>query len=154
MGLALEEAQKALSLDEVPVGAVVVQYAEPQSGEILKTPRVLSKAHNLRESNHNPVGHSEILAIEGAAKALGRWRLSGCALFVTLEPCLMCAGAIVLSRLDDVIYGAPDPKTGAVQSLYTVLSDERLNHQPKITQGVLQDECSQILKDFFKSKRS
>ncbi len=153
MSMALEEARKAEALGEVPVGAVVVLDHDPLTNLTLDEPQWVSSAHNLRETAHNPVAHAELLAIEAAAKKLGRWRLSGCTLYVTLEPCVMCSGAIVLSRVDRVVYGADDPKAGAVKSLYGILSDERLNHRPEVVSGVMAPECSEILKNFFRVRR-
>ena len=142
MRKALEQAQKAADQGEVPVGALVVYNNE-----------LVSQAFNLRESEKSPTAHAELLAIEEASQKLGRWRLSGCTLYVTLEPCLMCAGAIVNSRIDHVVYGAKDTKAGAVESLYQVLSDERLNHRPQVTSGVLNEESSQGLSYFFSKLR-
>jgi tRNA(adenine34) deaminase len=142
MQKALELALKAASLDEVPVGALVVLDG-----------KIISEAYNIRETQANPVGHAELFAIQAASQKLGRWRLTGCTLYVTLEPCVMCAGAIVLSRVDRVVYGAKDPKAGAVESLYTILGDARLNHRPALTTGLLELECSKVLKDFFAKKR-
>jgi tRNA(adenine34) deaminase len=142
MRLALEQAKIAQSKNEVPVGAVIVR-----NGQVIAT------AYNQKESLNSPTAHAEILAIEAAAKALGAWRLTNCELYVTLEPCLMCAGAIIQSRLSKVIYGAFDPKGGAVQSLYEVLGDTRLNHQVHVVCGILKYECGQILTDFFKARR-
>ena len=147
MEMAIKLAQKASSLNEVPVGAVVVSDDAPSS-------IIVSEAFNNRESQSNPLGHAELLAIDKASKKLGRWRLSGCTLYVTLEPCLMCAGAIILSRVDRVVYGAKDPKAGAVSSLYQTLSDQRLNHRPEVISGIREEECSKLLKDFFKSMRA
>jgi tRNA(adenine34) deaminase len=142
MQRALELAAFAGAKGEIPVGALIVR-----SGEII------AESGNLKEANQDPLGHAEILVIRQAAEALGRWRLSGCTLYVTLEPCTMCAGAIIQSRLDRVVYAATDPKAGAVQSLYQVLSDSRLNHKPLVTHGVLQAEASAQLKDFFRALR-
>lgn len=153
MNLALELAKKAAKLDEVPIGAIIVQEKDLETGLTLPEPQIIAKSHNNRETNLNPTGHAELLAINEAAQKLGRWRLKGCTLYVTLEPCLMCAGAIILSRLDKVVYGAPDPKSGAVASLYQTLSDMRLNHRPELVKGVCEKECSTILKDFFAYKR-
>jgi len=153
MELALAQAQKALQMEEVPIGAIIVQEKDPESGLELPEPLIISEAHNDRETSFNPVGHAELLAIHKASQKLGRWRLKGCTLYVTLEPCLMCSGAIVLSRLDKVVYGTHDPKAGAVKSLYQTLSDSRLNHRPEVIHGVLESQCSQILKDFFAKKR-
>jgi tRNA(adenine34) deaminase len=154
MKLALEQAQKAALLDEVPIGAVIVQEKDLETGLTLSEPQIMAQTHNNRETNLNPTGHAELLAINEAAQKLGRWRLKGCTLYVTLEPCLMCAGAIILSRLDRVVYGALDPKAGAVTSLYKTLSDVRLNHRPELVQGVCEKECSFILKEFFAKKRT
>lgn len=142
MRLAIEQARLAQAMDEVPVGAVVYR------GE-----QVLASAHNTRESARDPTGHAEILALRGAAEALNDWRLNGCTLAVTLEPCVMCAGGIVNARVGRLVYGTTDPKAGAVESLYTICSDARLNHRPQITRGVLADECGVILRDFFRNKR-
>ena len=143
MERALVLAQKAESLGEVPVGAVVVFEGQ-----------IVGEGYNLRETENDPLAHAEIRAIAAAAAKLGRWRLSGCTLLVTLEPCLMCSGAIVNSRVDTVVFGATDPKAGAVVSLYQTLSDVRLNHRPTVVPGVLADTASQLLKDFFKRRRT
>jgi tRNA(adenine34) deaminase len=142
MEKALELAHKAEGLQEVPIGAVVVCDGQ-----------IVGEGYNTRETQNNPAGHAELTAIQQAAKTLGRWRLTGCTLYVTLEPCLMCAGAVVLARLDRVVYGPRDPKAGAVHSLYEVLADKRLNHRPEVLEGVMGDECSRILKDFFAKRR-
>ena len=142
MRLALREAQAALAEDEVPVGAVIVHDG-----------RVIGSAHNQREQLRDPTAHAEMLAITQAAEALGTWRLEGCTLYVTLEPCPMCAGAVVQARIPLVVYGAADPKAGAVQSLYQLLCDPRLNHRAQIVSGVMLDECSRILTEFFQSQR-
>lgn len=142
MRLALKEAQKAGSKSEVPIGAIVVHEN-----------KVIARAHNLRESKKDPLGHAELRVLEKAAKKLGRWRLENCTLYVTLEPCTMCAGACVLSRVSKVVYGATDPKAGAAESLYKILSDPRLNHRPELKSGVLKDECGELLSVFFKSLR-
>lgn len=139
---ALDMARKAARRDEVPVGAVIVRRG-----------KVISRAYNLRESRKDPLAHAEILAIKKASKKLGGWRLEGCTLYVTLEPCPMCAGAIVNSRIDEVVFGAYDPKAGALGSVYD-LAEGRLNHTPKVTGGILKDECSKILKEYFAGKRS
>ncbi len=143
MKRALELALKASELKEVPVGALVVHNNQ-----------VISEAYNLRETSKKSTAHAELLAIEAACEKLGAWRLVDCTLYVTLEPCLMCAGAIVQSRVSEVIYGATDPKGGAVASLYQCLSDPRLNHQVKVRGGLLETECGAILSDFFKVRRS
>lgn len=144
MGLALEEAKKAALIDEVPIGAVLVD----EKGEIV------SKAHNLKESNSDPLGHAEIIAIHEASKKLESWRLSSLRLFVTLEPCMMCAGAIWQSRLKEVIYGASDLKAGFITSIHEPFSAQSpLNHKPKITGGILAQDCGLLLTNFFKQKR-
>lgn len=142
MQQALDEAQKAAELGEVPVGALIIRENE-----------VISKASNRRESDQNPLAHAEVLAIEAAAKKLGSWRLSDCTLYVTLEPCPMCAGSIVNSRIPKVVYGAKDPKAGAVDSLFNLLNDDRLNHSCEVVSGVLAEESSLMLKTFFKNLR-
>ncbi|QDV72037.1 tRNA adenosine(34) deaminase TadA [Botrimarina mediterranea] len=142
MRLALGEAQAAAAGGEVPVGAVVVC-----------NDRVIAAAHNQRETLRDPTAHAEMIAITQAAESLGAWRLEGCTLYVTLEPCPMCAGAIVQSRVPRVVYGAVDPKAGAVESLYTLLADERLNHRPTVTSGVLAEPCGEILTSFFRARR-
>lgn len=143
MAQALRYAEKAAKLDEVPVGAVFV-YEN----------RIISSAHNERESGRDPMGHAEILALKRASEALGRWRLCGGTLYVTLEPCPMCAGALVNSRIDRLVYGASDPKAGAVESLYNLVQDERLNHQIEVVSGVFREECSSRLTQFFREKRA
>lgn len=140
---ALAAAKLALASGDVPVGAIVVH----DGIEIART-------YNHKERLNDPLGHAEIAALREASVKLGRWRLTGCTLYVTLEPCVMCSGAIVHSRVDRVVYATPDPKTGAVHSLYKILSDERLNHAPQITAGVLQEDASRLLKDFFRKLRS
>lgn len=140
---ALKEAQKAAAKGEVPIGAVVVREG-----------KIIGRGHNLRESLNDPTAHAEIIAIKKAARKFKNWRLNGCTLYVTVEPCLMCAGAIVLARLEKVVYGAKDPKAGAVSSLYEVLDDRRLNHRVKeVKGGILEEECAAILKEFFKDLR-
>lgn len=142
MRLALQEAQQALECDEVPVGAVIVHQQ-----------RLIAAAHNQREMLRDPTAHAEMIAITQAAEALGSWRLEDCTLYVTLEPCPMCAGAILQARLPRVVYGATDPKAGAVQSLYQLLSDARLNHRAVTTSGVLAQPCGEILSRFFQQQR-
>lgn len=143
MSLALEQAQKALLFDEVPIGALIV-----------KDQTIISQAHNLKEKSLNISDHAEIRALELAAKKLGTWRLNGCYLYTTLEPCIMCAGAIQQSRIQTLIYAASDSKGGGVESLYQILTDHRLNHQTEVVAGVLKEESSQLLKSFFQDKRS
>jgi len=143
MRLALHEAARATAHADVPVGAVVID----QDGA------VLGRGHNERELSRDPTAHAEMLAIRSAAVRHGQWRLTGCTLVVTLEPCAMCAGAIVLSRLERVVFGAFDPKAGAVGSLWDIVRDRRLNHRPEVLAGVLQDECSALLSDWFTQRR-
>lgn len=142
MRLALREAQAALGEDEVPIGAVVVREGH-----------VIASAHNQREQLHDPTAHAETIAITQAASAIGDWRLERCTLYVTLEPCPMCAGAIILARLPRIVYGAADPKAGAVRSLFRLLDDPRLNHRSEVIAGVLATECGEILTRFFEQKR-
>ncbi len=142
MRLALEEAQQAEREEEVPVGALIVQ------GQ-----RIIARAHNQREQLHDPTAHAEMIAITQAAEALQSWRLEECVLYVTLEPCVMCAGAIVQARIPTVVYGATDPKAGAVQSLFRLLEDARLNHRCEVVSGVLGEACGQVLSRFFQRQR-
>ena len=144
MQLALDEARAAAADGDVPVGAVV----SDAKGAVIATGR------NRREVDADPTAHAELLAIRAAAAARGSWRLSGCSLVVTLEPCTMCAGAAVLARLDRIVYAAADPKAGAVGSLFDVVRDRRLNHRPEVVGGVLAEECGEILRDWFTSKRA
>ena len=143
MLIALEEAQKAASLSEVPVGALIVHEGQ-----------IIARNHNRREIDHDPTAHAEILVLQEAAKELGRWRLSDCTLYVTLEPCPMCAGALVMSRLDRLVYGSPDFRAGAVESLFNIPTHKDLNHQVEVTAGIEEMACRQILQDFFQKKRS
>jgi tRNA(adenine34) deaminase len=143
MSMALDEAAAAAAEDEVPVGAVIVS---PARG-------VIARAHNQREQLKDPTAHAEMIAITQAAQALGSWRLDGCALYVTLEPCPMCAGAVVQARLPLVVYGCPDPKAGACETLYRITADPRLNHRAQVVGGVLADRCAAALADFFAAKR-
>src|SRR4051812_35089694 len=142
MRLALEEARAALTTYDVPVGAVIVEGDE-----------IIATGRNRREADADPAAHAELLAIRAAAEAKGTWRLTGCTLVVTLEPCTMCAGAIGLSRLDRVVFGTFDEKAGAVGSLWDVLRDRRLNHRPEVVSGVLAEECSTVLRGFFRGRR-
>ncbi len=142
MALALAEAHAAAAKGEVPVGAVVVRGGE-----------VLARAHNLRETSDDPTAHAEVLAVREAAARLGSWRLDGCTLYVTLEPCFMCAGALVNARLPRLVFGAPDPKAGAVGSLADVVRDARLNHRIEVRSGVLGVPCGAVLKAFFAERR-
>ncbi len=142
MQRALDEAEQALAEDEVPVGAVIVHQE-----------RVIAAAHNQRELLRDPTAHAEMIAITQAAEARQSWRLDDCTLYVTLEPCPMCAGAILQARIPTVVYGAADPKAGAVRSLYTLLDDSRLNHRAAVIPGVLAERCGQILSRFFQQQR-
>ncbi|MET9555168.1 tRNA adenosine(34) deaminase TadA [Streptomyces sp. NPDC006645] len=143
MRLALEQAARAAPAGDVPVGAVVLSPA----GQVLAT------GHNERELTGDPTAHAEVLALRRAAAKLGTWRLTGCTLVVTLEPCTMCAGALVQSRVARVVYGALDEKAGAAGSLWDVVRDRRLNHRPEVIHGVLADECSALLTAFFRDRR-
>ncbi|MDG2384207.1 MAG: tRNA adenosine(34) deaminase TadA [Pirellulaceae bacterium] len=142
MGMAFAEAEQAWAEEEVPVGAVVVFQD-----------RVIAAARNQREQLHDPTAHAEMIAITQAAESLSSWRLEGCRIYVTLEPCPMCAGAILQARIPHLIYGAADPKAGAVHSMFQLLTDARLNHQTQVTSGVLADRCGKILTDFFQQQR-
>ncbi|MSO78254.1 MAG: nucleoside deaminase [Acidimicrobiia bacterium] len=144
MGIALEEARAALAHDDVPVGAVVVDADGV----------VLAHRHNEREALSDPTAHAEVLALRDAAAARGTWRLDGCSLIVTLEPCPMCAGAAVAARLDAVIFGAADPKAGAMGSLYNLGADPRLNHELGVVGGVRGEECAELLSTFFATRRT
>jgi tRNA(adenine34) deaminase len=144
MRTALDEAGAALPSGDVPVGAVVI---DPDG-------QVIGRGHNVREATGDPTGHAEMVALRAAAQARGEWRLDGCSLVVTLEPCTMCAGASVLARVDRVVFGADDPKAGAVGSLWDVVRDRRLNHRPEVVAGVLREECSTLLRDFFQTHRA
>lgn len=143
MAAALKEAEKAAKKGEVPVGAVIVHEG-----------KVIARGHNKRELANDPAAHAEFLAIQAAAKKLGRWRLSGTTLFVTLEPCLMCMGAIILARIPRLVFGAFDPKAGACGSLYDISEDKRLNHRVHVTSGVMGTESQEALKDFFRKLRA
>ena len=143
MARAYAQAQAAFAEDEVPVGAVVVLEGQ-----------VIAEARNGREQLRDPTAHAEMIAITQAAAALDSWRLEGCTLYVTLEPCPMCAGAILQARIDTLVYGAEDPKAGAVDSLYRLLDDSRLNHRTEVVSGVMQEPCGQILTEFFARKRA
>jgi tRNA(adenine34) deaminase len=142
MRMALDEASIAYNEGEVPVGAVLV-----------KDGKVISKAHNQREDSKDPTGHAEIIALKHGSSEEDNWRLTGFTLYVTKEPCIMCAGAMVNARLGRLVYGCKDDKGGAVGSLYNILSDKRLNHQVEVVSGVLEEECSEILKRFFQNRR-
>ena len=142
MRAALEVAQGCATSGDVPVGAAIVRGDD-----------VLATGGNRREADQDPTAHAEIVAIRAAARAVGSWRLDGCTLYVTLEPCAMCAGALVLARLDRVVFGAADPKAGFAGSLGNLLQDPRLNHRPELTGGVLAEECGDLLRTFFRERR-
>lgn len=142
MALALEEARKGMELGEIPVGAVLV-----------KDGQILARAHNCKETAPDPTAHAEIVALRKGARVLGSWHLDGCTLYVTMEPCPMCAGAIVQARVDTLVYGATDLKGGAVESLMNLVQHPRLNHQVKVIAGIREEECKSLLKKFFQSRR-
>jgi len=142
MRAALSEAEAAYAEGEVPVGAILVSGG-----------RVIARAHNVKEASGDPTGHAELLALRAGAREIGNWRLSDATLYATKEPCIMCAGAMVNARLGKLVYGCNDEKGGAVESLYALLSDRRLNHQVVVVSGILEDECAEILKRFFREKR-
>lgn len=142
MNIAIEEANKAEEIGEVPIGAVIVYHDE-----------IIARGHNVREASQSVLSHAELKVIYEANKTLQSWRLEGCTLYVTLEPCQMCAGAIVQSRIDRVVFGAFDPKAGCAGTLMNLLQDERFNHQVDVTSGVLQDQCSNLLTNFFQKLR-
>jgi len=142
MKQALEEAKQAAALGEVPIGAILVYKGE-----------IIARAHNLRETTQNATTHAELLAIQEGCNKVGSWRLEETTLYVTLEPCPMCAGAILQSRIPRVVYGARDIKAGCVDSLYHLLNDARFNHECEVSEGILADECGQILTDFFRTLR-
>lgn len=142
MRLAIETARIAEENGDVPIGAVIVYQNQ-----------IIAKAYNQREQLADPTAHAEIIALTQAAAFLESWRLNGCTMYVTLEPCPMCAGALVLARMDRLVYGCDDPKAGACKSLYNIVQDERLNHRLEVVSGVLADECSSLLQDFFEQRR-
>jgi len=142
MRMAIDQAYIAEENGDVPIGCVVVHKD-----------RVIAKAYNQREQLHDPTAHAEIIALTQAAEFVGNWRLHKCTIYVTLEPCPMCAGALVLGRLDRVVYGTDDPKTGAVRSLYHIVEDPRLNHQLEVTCGIMEDDCKKQLQAFFRRRR-
>ena len=143
MKIALSEAHKAAEIGEIPIGAVLVLDGE-----------VIAKAHNMRETWQDATAHAETIVIREACKNLKRWRLTGATLYVTIEPCPMCAGAIVMSRISRLVYGSPDSKAGAAESLFNVVNNPALNHMVEVTSGVCSEECTQVMKDFFKKRRS
>ena len=142
MKLAIDQAKIAEENGDVPIGAVIVHKNQ-----------IIAKAYNQREQLQDPTAHAEIIALTQAAAALENWHLNDCTMYVTLEPCCMCAGALVLARIERLVYGCDDPKTGAVKSLYNIVGDKRLNHQVEVTSGVLADECGALLTEFFKKRR-
>jgi tRNA(adenine34) deaminase len=139
---ALAEAEAAAAHDDVPIGAVLV-----------RDDQLIGRGHNRREADQDPTAHAELLALRAGAAALGSWRVEGCTLYVTLEPCTMCAGAIVLARLDRLVFGADDPKAGAVGALYDIPRDPRLNHRVEVVRGVEAEACGDVLRDFFRTRR-
>jgi tRNA(adenine34) deaminase len=142
MRVALEEARRALEHGDVPIGAVMTRGDE-----------IVARAHNQRELTGDPTAHAEVLALRAAAELAGSWRLDGTAMYVTLEPCSMCAGALVLARVDRLVYGPLDPRAGAALSLYNIPQDPRLNHEVAITTGILEEDCAELLHSFFQEKR-
>lgn len=142
MELALKEAREAYALGEVPIGAVLVM-----DGTVIAT------GHNMRETWHDATAHAEVIAIQEACRKLGRWRLTGATLYVTIEPCPMCAGALVMSRIDRLVYGSPDYKAGAVESLFNIVQNDALNHKIEVLAGVRADECATLMRDFFRERR-
>ena len=139
---AIKEAEKSAALDEVPVGAVIV-----------KDNKIIARGHNLREKTHDPTSHAEIVAIRKACKKLKSWRLEGCTIYVTIEPCSMCAGTLLWTRIQRIVYGASDPKGGALGSSYNLFEVKNINHHPEITRGVLENRCSSLMTSFFRNKR-
>lgn len=143
MGLALDEAKKAYAIGEVPIGAIIVKDGE-----------VIAAAHNLRETGHDATAHAEVMAIRQACEKIGHWRLTGATLYVTIEPCPMCAGALVMSRVARLVYGAADYKAGAVESLFNITNHSGLNHRIEVTAGVREEECRSLMKEFFRERRT
>ena len=142
MKVALQEAEKAAEMGEIPIGAVITENN-----------RIVATAHNLTETLNDPTAHAEILAIRQASEKLGRWRLTGCTMYVTVEPCSMCAGALVWSRIDRLYIGTMDPKAGACGSVFNIVEDSRLNHRVQVQRGLMEDRCSSMMKDFFRNLR-
>jgi len=143
MRAAVEEARKAEDKGDVPIGCVII-----------KDGQIIAKGYNQREQLNDPTAHAEMIALTAASAAVENWRLHGCTIYVTIEPCCMCAGALVLSRIDRLVYGCDDPKAGAVKSLYNIVQDNRLNHTVDVTCGVLTEDCSELLQSFFQKKRT
>ncbi|MEA5091136.1 tRNA-specific adenosine deaminase [bioreactor metagenome] len=142
MQIALEEAAKAGAMGEIPIGAVLVM-----------NDKIIAKGHNMRETWQDATAHAEVVVIQAACKKLKRWRLTGATLYVTIEPCPMCAGAIIMSRIERLVYGAPDSRAGACESLFNVVNNPALNHQVTVTAGIMSQECGKIVKDFMQEKR-
>ncbi len=142
MQLAIEEAHSAAEIGEIPIGAVIVMNGE-----------IIARAHNMCETWQDGTAHAEVIAIREACKKLGRWRLTGCTLYVTVEPCPMCSGAIVNSRIDTVVYGCPDVKAGGAESIFNIITNPNLNHTATVISGICEDACAQVMKDFFKMRR-
>lgn len=152
MRMALSEAMKAYALNETPIGAVLVRTHD-YAGNVLEKPVVLARGYNRRNTDHSTLAHAEISCIKKGAKKLGDWRLEGCTMYVTLEPCPMCAGALLQSRIDRVVMGTMNPKAGACGSVLNVLENEKMNHQAVLETGILKEECSGILSEFFRKLR-
>ncbi|MBR3436653.1 MAG: tRNA adenosine(34) deaminase TadA [Lachnospiraceae bacterium] len=150
---ALREARKAYRIGETPIGCVIVR-TRLYDGTALPEPEIIARGHNRRNTDKCTLSHAEILAVRRASKKLGDWRLEGCTLYVTLEPCQMCAGALVQSRIDRVVIGAMNPKAGSAGSILNLLEEPRFNHQCEVTRGVLQEECEKLMKSFFKEIRA
>ena len=154
MRLALEQARLAAACDEVPIGAIVVyDPVDPATRRHVGEPRVIAVAYNLRETSKNPAAHAEFLAMQQAARFLDAWRLTGCTVYVTVEPCIMCAGLMHQARVSRCVFGAPDRKAGALGTLYSVNADDRLNHTFPVQGGVLAEECGRLMSDYFAAKR-
>ena len=154
MRIALEEAKRAGEMGEVPIGAVVVyEPIDRGTRRPLAEPRIIAQAGNCREMTKDPAGHAEFVAMLQASRELDAWRLEDCTVYVTLEPCIMCAGLMHQARVRRCVFGAPDPKAGALGTLYQINADARLNHTFEVTSGVLEDECAELLKDFFARRR-
>jgi len=142
MGLALDEARKAYNMGEIPIGSVLIMDDQ-----------IVASGHNMREIWHDATAHAEMIVIRAACQSLGRWRLTGATLYVTIEPCPMCAGALVMSRIDRLVYGSADYKAGAIESIFNIAQNDALNHNIAVTSGVRTDECSEIMRDFFRDRR-
>ena len=150
---ALHEARKAYRIGETPIGCVIVR-TRLYDGTVLPEPEIIARGHNRRNTDRSTLSHAEILAVRRASKKLGDWRLEGCTIYVTLEPCQMCAGALVQSRIDRVVIGAMNPKAGSAGSIVNLLEEPRFNHQCEVERGVLQGECEALMKGFFKEIRA